>query len=196
MALKGQTTTANALQWEEMVSLVHRLYRDGDYRMSLLVATQSMWGLRIGDELRLRWQDIVGKEELVLHEQKTGKHRAIKINRALRKHIEDCYQALNSPELNEYIFISNRLGKVWSREWVNMRLKEYRKKYHLSIKHYSSHSHRKTFGRHIVELAGADAEKALIMLSEIFSNSSTEITRRYLGLKAEEIAGVYDMLDF
>ena len=196
MALKGQTTTADALQWEEMVSLVHRLYRDGDYRMSLLVATQSMWGLRIGDELRLRWQDIVGKEELVLHEQKTGKHRAIKINRALRKHIEDCYQALNSPELNEYIFISNRLGKVWSREWVNMRLKEYRKKYHLSIKHYSSHSHRKTFGRHIVELAGADAEKALIKLSEIFSHSSTEITRRYLGLKAEEIAGVYDMLDF
>ncbi len=196
MALKGQTTTADALQWEEMVSLVHRLYRDGDYRMSLLVATQSMWGLRIGDELRLRWQDIVGKEELVLHEQKTGKHRAIKINRALRKHIEDCHQALNSPEQNEYIFISNRLGKVWSREWVNMRLKEYRKKYHLSIKHYSSHSHRKTFGRHIVELAGADAEKALIKLSEIFSHSSTEITRRYLGLKAEEIAGVYDMLDF
>lgn len=196
MALKGQTTTADALQWEEMVNLVHRLYRDGDYRMSLLVATQSMWGLRIGDELGLRWQDIVGKEELVLHEQKTGKRRAIKINKALGKHIEDCYQALNSPELSECIFISNRLGRVWSREWVNMRLKEYRKRYHLSIKHYSSHSHRKTFGRHIVELAGADAEKALIKLSEIFSHSSTEITRRYLGLKAEEIAGVYDMLDF
>ena len=35
MALKGQITTADALQWEEMISLVHRLYRDGDYRLSL-----------------------------------------------------------------------------------------------------------------------------------------------------------------
>ena len=103
--------------------------------------------------------------------------------------------ALSSPKQTEYIFIS-RLGRVWSREWVNIRLKDFKKKYHLSIKHYSSHTHRKTFGRHIVERAGADAEKALIKLSEIFSHSSCEITRKYLGLKAEEIGEVYESLDF
>ena len=58
MALKGQYTTADALKWEEMINLVHRLYRDGDYRMSLLISTQCMWGLRIGDELRLKWSDM------------------------------------------------------------------------------------------------------------------------------------------
>lgn len=195
MALKGQITTADALQWEEMISLVHRLYRDGDYRMSLLVSTQCMWGLRIGDELRLKWEDILDKDDIIIAEQKTGKRRIIRLNVQLKKHIEDCYMALNSPKQTEYIFIS-RLGRVWSREWVNMRLKDFKKKYRLSIKHYSSHSHRKTFGRHIVERAGVDAEKALIKLSEIFSHSSCEITRKYLGLKAEEIGEVYENLDF
>ena len=61
MALKGQYTTAEPLKWEEMINLVHRLYRDCDYRMSLLIATQCMWGLRIGDELRLRWSDILDR---------------------------------------------------------------------------------------------------------------------------------------
>ncbi len=195
MALKGQITTADALQWEEMISLVHRLYRDGDYRMSLLVSTQCMWGLRIGDELRLKWEDVLDKDDIIIAEQKTGKRRIIRLNVQLKKHIEDCYMALNSPKQTEYIFIS-RLGRVWSREWVNMRLKDFKKKYRLSIKHYSSHSHRKTFGRHIVERAGVDAEKALIKLSEIFSHSSCEITRKYLGLKAEEIGEVYESLDF
>ena len=64
------------------------------------------------------------------------------------------------------------------------------------MKNDTSHSHRKTFGRHIVEMAGADAERALIKLSEIFSHSSTAITRRYLGLKDEEISEVYASLDF
>lgn len=195
MALKGQITTADALQWEEMISLVHRLYRDGDYRMSLLVSTQCMWGLRIGDELRLKWEDVLDKDDIIIAEQKTGKRRIIRLNVQLKKHIEDCYMALSSPKQTEYIFIS-RLGRVWSREWVNMRLKDFKKKYRLSIKHYSSHSHRKTFGRHIVERAGVDAEKALIKLSEIFSHSSCEITRKYLGLKAEEIGEVYESLDF
>ena len=157
MALKGQYTTAEALKWEEMISLVHRLFRDGDYRMSLLVATQCMWGLRIGDELKLRWEDIIHREEIVIIEQKTRKRRAIRVNKDLKKHIEDCYKALGSPAMAEPIFLS-RLNTIYSREWVNMKLKEFKVKYRLSIKSYSSHSHRKTFGRHIVERAGADAE--------------------------------------
>ena len=195
MALKGQYTTAEALRWEEMINLVHRLFRDGDYRMSLLIATQCMWGLRISDELKLKWEDILHKDDIVIIEQKTNKRRIIKVNKSLKKHIEDCFKALKPSKTTEPIFLS-RLNTIYTREWVNMRLKEYRIKYRLSIKSYSSHSHRKTFGRHIVERAGVDAEKALIKLSEIFSHSSCEITRRYLGLKAEEIGEVYESLDF
>ena len=33
MALKGQYTTAEALKWDEMISMVHKLFRDGDYKI-------------------------------------------------------------------------------------------------------------------------------------------------------------------
>lgn len=195
MALKGSFTTADALDWDEMVSLVHRLYRDGDYRMSLLIAIQCMWGLRIGDVLRLRWNQILNVGELAINEQKTGKRRFIKMNANLQKHIQDCYSALGSPDTMQPVFLS-RQNTTYSREWVNMKLKTYKIKYRLHLKNYSSHSHRKTFGKHVVEMAGANAEKALIKLSEIFSHSSCEVTRRYLGMKTEEISEVYTSLEF
>lgn len=195
MALKGSYTTAEALDWDEMLSLVHKLYRDGDIRMSLLISCQCMWGLRIGDMLKLHWDQILNADELNLIEEKTSKRRIIKMNANLKKHIRDCYESLGRPDINQPIFLS-RQGTVYSREWVNMRLKDYKVKYRLHIKNYSTHSHRKCFGRHVVQMAGANAESALIRLSEIYSHSDCSVTRRYLGLKAEEIGEVYESLDF
>lgn len=193
--LSGRYTTSDALGWNEMLSLVHRTYRDGDYRMSLLIATQSMWGLRIGDELKLRWRQILNKEEIILNEEKTGKRRVISMNADLQRHIQNCYRELGSPDLDQPVFWS-RQKTIYSREWVNSKLKAYKVKYRLNIKNYTSHSHRKCFGRHVVEMAGANAETALIKLSQIYSHSSVAITRTYLGYKAEDIKEVYLSLDF
>ena len=55
---------------------------------------------------------------------------------------------------------------------------------------------RKTLGRKVVEAAGPNAEMALIRLSEMYNHSSPQVTRRYLGLRQQELAGVYDALDF
>ena len=195
MALKGSYTTADALAWDELISLVHRTFRDGDYRMSLLIALQSMWGLRVGDVLKLHWNQILGQQQIILTEQKTGKRRIITMNTNLQQHIQNCYDALNSPDATQPVFLS-RQGTIYSREWVNMKLRGYKVKYHLHIRNYTSHSHRKTFGRHVIEMAGPNSEIALIKLSEIFSHSSTAITRRYLGLKSEEISEVYTSLNF
>ena len=117
------------------------------------------------------------------------------MNENLQKHIAACHNALGSPDVNQPVFLS-RQNTIYSREWINLKLRQYKVKYHLHIRNYTSHSHRKTFGRHVVELAGTDAERALIKLSEIFSHSSTAITRRYLGLKADEICEVYTSLNF
>ena len=87
MALKGSYTTADALDWQEMLSLVHRLYRDGDYRMSLLISVQCMWGLRIGDVLKLHWNQILNVDELNLLEEKTGKRRIIRMNSVILRGI-------------------------------------------------------------------------------------------------------------
>ena len=47
-----------------------------------------------------------------------------------------------------------------------------------------------------VEKSEENSEMALIKLSEVFGQSTTQITRRYLGLKTEEILSAYDLLSF
>ena len=73
MSLKYSTTTADYLRWDEMSNLVRRLSRDGDYKMSLLIAIGCFWGLRISDILSLRWKDILNVDEFTLQEKKTKK---------------------------------------------------------------------------------------------------------------------------
>ncbi len=37
---------------------------------------------------------------------------------------------------------------------------------------------------------------ALVMLSELFNHSNIAITKRYLGIRKDEILRCYDLLDF
>ena len=178
-----------------MLSLVHRLYRDKDYRISLLIGCGCFFGLRISDLKTLRWEQLLGEESFELFEKKTGKRRAVRINRGFQKHIHDCYKKLGCPEKSEPVFLS-RKHQVYTTQRINVILKEVKRRYGLKIAHISTHSMRKTFGRKVVDSAGADSEMALIKLSEIFNHSSPAITRRYLGLRQEEIGEVYEGLEF
>lgn len=51
-------------------------------------------------------------------------------------------------------------------------------------------------GKKVVEAAGKVAEMALIKLSEMYNHSSPQVTRRYLGLRQQELLEVYDSLEF
>lgn len=55
MSLKHSYTTADYIEWDSMLTLVRRLYNDGEYRMSLLIGCGSFFGLRISDLLTLTW---------------------------------------------------------------------------------------------------------------------------------------------
>lgn len=77
-----------------------------------------------------------------------------------------------------------------------MLFKEIKEKYKLKVEHFSTHSLRKTFGRKVVEAAGSNSEMALIKLSELFNHADVMTTRRYLGLRTEELLETYDMLSF
>lgn len=195
MSKKHTYTTADYLPWDTMLVLVRRLFKDGKYRMSLLVACGCFFGLRISDLLSLTWEQILG-ESFSLYEKKTGKHREIKVNSGVRDHIRDCFSALKIKDSKEKCFL-NKYGDVISIQRVNVILKEIRGKYGLvGIDHFSTHSFCKTFGRKVVEMAGENSEMALIKLAELFNHSSTAITRRYLGLRQQELREVYDSLDF
>lgn len=187
--------TSDYLEWDKMLSLVNRLYRDKEYRMSLLIGCGCFFGLRISDLRRLTWSMLLDDTKFSITEKKTGKHREVKINEQFQEHIRKCYQALGIKNKQEYCFLS-RKGTVYSTQRINIKFKEINKKYGLKNDHFSTHSMRKTFGRKVVEASGDNAEMAIIKLSELFNHSSPRITRLYLGLRREELMGCYDLLCF
>ena len=195
MSLKNSYTTSDYLHWDSATTLVRKLYRDRKYRISLLIGCGIFFGLRISDLLRLNWNMLLNKEaKFVMIEKKTGKRREVKINREFQKHIRDCYQALHIENINEPCFLSTK-GKPYSVQWINLVLKELKDLYNLKVNHFSTHSLRKTFGRKVFE-SSDNAELALVKLMELFNHSSVSITKRYLGLKQEEILQTYDCLNF
>lgn len=197
MSLKNSYTTSDYLQWDSATSLVRKLYRDKNYRISLLIGCGIFFGLRISDLLQLTWDMLLNKDaKFVIIEKKTGKRREVRINKEFQNHIKDCYSALEIQYLNELCFLSGRgKNKVYSIQWVNIVFKELKIKYNLKIDHLSTHSLRKTFGRRVFE-ASENAELALVKLMELFNHSSVSITKRYLGLRQEEILQAYDCLSF
>ena len=195
MSLKNSYTTSDYLQWDSATTLVRKLYRDKNYRISLLIGCGIFFGLRISDLLRLTWNMLLNSEaKFVMIEKKTGKRREVKINKEFQKHIKDCHEALNIENMDEPCFLSTK-GKPYSVQWINHVLKELKDHYNLKIKHFSTHSLRKTFGRKVFE-SSDNAELALVKLMELFNHSSVAITKRYLGLRQEEILETYDVLSF
>ena len=195
MSLKYSTTTADYLRWDEMSNLVRRLSRDGDYKMSLLIAIGCFWGLRISDILSLRWKDILNVDEFTLQEKKTKKNRTIRINPQLKRPIAECYDHIQPIGINSPILVSQK-GTTYSVQRINVILKEIKAKYKLKVQHFSCHSLRKTFGRQVYNQNAENAELALVKLMELFNHSSVAITKRYLGLRQEEILQTYDSLSF
>ena len=195
MGLKNSHTTADYLHWDTMLSLVRKLYKDGEYRMSLFIGCGAFFGIRVSDLRRLNWDMLLSGDKFVITEQKTNKRRVIKINGDFQKHIKDCYKSLGITNPNEPCFLS-RKRLVYSTQRLNVKLKEIKKRYNVKIENFSCHSLRKCFGRKIFESSGENAQLALVKLSELFNHSNVSITKIYLGLKEEEILSAYDLLDF
>jgi len=195
MSKKFQNTTADHLEWDSMLNLVRKLYDDKNYKISLLIACGCFFGIRISDLLSLSWNQLLNSDTLEIIEKKTKKMRIIKINTQLQKHVQSCYDAIKPANFNDKCFISQK-NTVYSIQRINVILKEIKTKYNLKISNFSSHSLRKTFGRAIYNNAKENSEMALVKLSELFNHSDIKTTRKYLGLRQEELMEAYDLLRF
>jgi integrase len=182
------------LEWSEVQYLIQRLEKDEDYKYCLLVSTGVYTGLRISDLLGLRYCDIIDNDKLVLNEKKTNKRREIKINTDLKELVRRISKKLNI-ENNEELMFVNRFGtKAIDKSFVNVQLKRIQRKYRVKIGcPITSHSLRKSFGRRVVEV-NQNSEMSLYLLMDVFGHSSPQITKRYLGIRQEEIFDVYDSL--
>ena len=195
MSLKYSTTTADYLVWSDAMNLIRKLAKDENYKMSLLIALGCFTGLRISDILALRWEQILSTEEFTIIEKKTGKKRILRLNSQLQQHIRECYEQIQPIGLKAPILVSQK-GTVFTIQRINVILKEIKRKYRLKVKNFSCHSLRKTFGRQVYNMNSENSELALVKLMELFNHSSLAITKRYLGLRQEEILETYDCLSF
>jgi Site-specific recombinase XerC len=128
--------------------------------------------LRTGDYLRVE-------------EHKTKKYRDIQINGKIIEAYR-CFSNKNRHLPDDYIFRS-RQGTVYAIESLNTILKKVFLGY---AEHVSTHSLRKSFGRHVYDINN-QSEHSLMALSEMFQHSSMSITRKYLGIRREELGNIY-----
>ena len=132
-------------------------------------------GLRISDILNLKIEDVKNKTVVTIQEGKTKKKRKVYLNAFLH-------------ELTEYIgdkqegwlFPSRKGDKAISTVQAYRMLNKAAE--YINRDDIGTHTMRKTFGYHFYQQT-----KDIAMLMEIFNHSAPSITKRYIGIKDEEI---------
>lgn len=173
-------TGSTYLDFDKTQAKALRLIRNGEHpAFGLLVVAGINLGLRISDLLRLTFADL-RKDSIVLKEKKTGKARTLRVNH----HIKDAIQYFQD-EPDQFHAFRSQKNTVFSPQQVNRLMKKYFKGNDIS-----SHSLRKTFGRQVWNNDGC-SERALLFLSELFNHTSAQVTRKYLGIRQEELDDIY-----
>lgn len=186
MSKLGSVTTTDYIDFSKATLTANKLLKDEKTKLlGLYINISINTGLRISDVLNLTWEQV--KEDLVMvTEKKTSKKRTFKINQAVR----EALNTFNSTNKG-FIFVSQK-KMVYSRQTINRLLKSVfskeAKKFNIS-----SHSLRKSFGKRVYE-NNNESEKALTYLSELFNHTSAATTRKYLGIRQEELNNIYDNL--
>jgi integrase len=184
MANKGIQVTSSAISWRDAQTLILQLFQAKKYKIGLLFACGIYTGLRISDLLLLRWEDF-NHDKIKLREKKTDKHREITVNPDLRKLVKK----YSGHRTSGFMFINKTGDKLISLQYIDTEFKKIAKKYGIQG-NFSTHSMRKTFGRHIWEQDN-ESERSLILLSKIFNHTHSDVTRAYLGITSAEIADIY-----
>lgn len=184
MSVKNSVTTSDYLNFDSTLNKATKMIKtDRNYKIGFLILFGINTGLRISDILKLRIEDL-NNDTLSLIESKTNKKRIIRLN----DNIKTAYRLLKERDKNieGYVFTSNQ-KTVYSRQYVNRKLKVVLGTKSMAV---SSHSLRKTFGRQVWS-NNNETDKALLYLSELFNHSSPGITKRYLGIRQEELNDIY-----
>lgn len=180
--------TSDYLTTDELKRLNRFFQKEQNYQMALLIEFGFRTLLRYSDISRFTWDNVLNKDELVLNEKKTGKKRIIKVGGVLKFILLDYYQQMGQPDIGTRIFgytlrHTNRLLQFGSR-FVGIRKKK-----------VSTHSLRKSGARFLYD-ENNKSEDVFLKISMILNHSSTQVSRRYLGITKEEISDVYAGFDF
>ncbi len=153
-----------------------------NYKYYILCIIGLNTGLRIGDIIPLKVEDVRNKSHITLREEKTNKIKVFPINPQLRSELDKYTSGMDN---HEYLFSSRQRNRDGVRSHIT-RVQAYRYiknvAEELGIENFGMHSFRKSFGYFYYQ-----ETKDIVKLMQIFNHSSQNVTRRYIGLTQEEI---------
>lgn len=133
-------------------------------------------GLRVGDIVRLKVGDVKGKDYFLVKEGKSDKPREVNIS-MIRKEID---KYTEEKRVDEYLFKSQKGGSHITTTQAYRILSDAGD--FLGRDDIGTHTMRKTFGYHHYKQF-----KDIAILQEIFNHSAPSITKRYIGIRQDEI---------
>jgi integrase len=149
-----------------------------NYRNYLIFVLGINTGLRIGDMLKLKVEDVRNQTHIILKEQKTGKSKKFFINSVLRNAIDGYISNMAD---HEYLFQSrNGTNQPLSRSQSYRILNRAGEK--VGLDSIGCHSTRKTFGYHHYK-----QHKDVALLQNLFNHSAPSVTLDYIGISQDNM---------
>lgn len=173
------------------VMAIKAFLKDRSARDYLLFCLGINTALRVSDLLKLRVKDVVDgagqvKKVLRIREGKTGKERRIEVNEQVRSPLLWYFKHSRPLEVEDYLFTAKRSGNPISRIRVHQIIVQAAIAVGLmkeGERGYGCHSMRKTYG-YMKRKAGFPIE----LIQARLGHSTPSITRRYIGISADEVA--------
>lgn len=206
MGRKNQKTTTYSLDWETVVNLESRLLRDLQNRKTLdsarnllIVSIGARLGLRVIDNLNLRWMDLMDLsvgERFIRIEKKTGKERILVMSSKLREVLDVIITVIN-PDPTHFIFTSQKRKGLdpMSIQSFNRILKEIMTEYKVRyIGNCSSHMLRKSFVVGSIKKGFEQGDHlSLVKVSRLIGHSNIATTLRYTNFETSQALSLYEL---
>lgn len=151
--------------------------------------------LRISDLLKLTWADILNENRksfrsIKIIEGKTKKKRDIQLNKTSQKALRELLDSLDTYGMDDYVFKSREgENKPLTRQQALNILKDSSKA--VGVKeNVGTHTLRKTWGYHAWKKGFSPA-----LIMETLNHSNLSMTKRYLGIRQDEINNLYGSLN-
>src|SRR5699024_954951 len=178
--MSGNTTVENVQPLrtsEEIRNMREALAQTNAAERNLLLFNIGInTGLRIGDIVGLRIEDVKGRSNVIIREGKTRKKRTVYLDAVM----VDIADYLEGKDGQGWLFPSRKGDNHISTTQAYRILAGAGER--CGYDYVGSHTLRKTFGRHYY-----NRTKDVATLMEIFNHSDQATTKRYIGIRADEI---------
>jgi len=206
MERKGIKTTTYSLDWDAVMNLESRLLRDfqtnktkDKARALLMVSIGVRLGMRVIDNLNLKWEDLLGVqvgERFVRIEKKTDKERILVMSTKLKEVLDIVYEA-HASDPSTYILSSQKTNglKPMSIQYFNRILKGIMKEYKVRyIGNPSSHMLRKSWVVGSIKKGFQDGDHlSLIKVSRLVGHSNVSTTLKYTNFETSTALGLFEL---